>query len=107
MQTVTEAKLGHVLNGLPGLPRVVTSGNFATPWRALSLLDAPLPDVVLVHTSMPADGTVSLGVEVNVLPAAIEAVRARGGLVIAQLNPRMPYTFVEGGVPPSETTTAI
>jgi hypothetical protein len=27
---------------------------------------------------------------VNVLPAAIEAVRARGGLVVAQLNPRMP-----------------
>jgi hypothetical protein len=34
MRTVTEAKLGHVLTGLPGLPRVVTSGNFATPWRA-------------------------------------------------------------------------
>jgi hypothetical protein len=29
---------------------------------------------------------VSLGTEVNVLPAAIEAVRARGGLVIAQLT---------------------
>jgi acyl-CoA hydrolase len=36
---------------------------------------------------------VSLGVEVNVLPAAVEQVRARGGLVIAQVNPRMPYTF--------------
>ena len=51
------------------------------------------PDVVLVHTSAPADGTVSLGTEVNVLPAAIELVRSRGGLVIAQLNPRMPYTY--------------
>ena len=30
------------------------------------------------------------------LPAAIEAVRARGGLVIAQVNPRMPYTFGDG-----------
>ena len=50
------------------------------------LTDALPPDVVVVHTSMPANGTVSLGVEVNVLPAAIEAVRARGGLVIAQLN---------------------
>jgi len=48
--------------------------------------------VVLVHTSAPAGGTVSLGTEVNLLPAAIEAARARGGLVIAQLNPRMPYT---------------
>jgi hypothetical protein len=47
---------------------------------------------VLVHTSAPSGGTVSLGTEVNILPAAIEAVRSRGGLVIAQLNPQMPYT---------------
>ena len=32
----------------------------------------------------------------NILPAAIEAVRARGGLVIAQLNPHMPYTYGDG-----------
>ena len=51
------------------------------------------PDVVLVHTSAPVDGKVSLGIEINVLPAAIEAVRRRGGLVIAQVNERMPYTF--------------
>jgi acyl-CoA hydrolase len=30
---------------------------------------------------------------VNVLPAAVEAARARGGLVIAQANARMPWTF--------------
>jgi acyl-CoA hydrolase len=51
------------------------------------------PDILLLHTSLPRDGKVSLGVEVNILPAAREAVRARGGLVIAQLNPQMPYTF--------------
>lgn len=51
------------------------------------------PDVVLIHTSTPRDGTVSLGVEVNVLPAAIEAAHARGGRVIAQVNPRMPFTY--------------
>ena len=54
------------------------------------------PDVVLLHTSMPRDGRVSLGIEVNVLVAAIERVRARGGLVVAQLNPQMPYTFGDG-----------
>jgi len=64
----------------------------------LSLVPALLsevltPDVVLVQTSAPSDGTVSLGTEVNVLPAAIEAARAHGGLVIAQLNPRVPYTY--------------
>jgi acyl-CoA hydrolase len=51
------------------------------------------PDVLLLHTSTPRDGKVSLGIEVNVLVAALERVRARGGLVVAQLNPRMPYTF--------------
>jgi hypothetical protein len=47
----------------------------------LSLVPALLatalpPDVVLVQTSVPSGGTVSLGTEVNVLPAAIEASRA-------------------------------
>jgi len=51
------------------------------------------PDVVLLHTSPPRHNTVSLGIEVNILPAAVERVRARGGLVIAQVNPAMPYTF--------------
>jgi acyl-CoA hydrolase len=51
------------------------------------------PDVVLLHTSTPDEGKVSLGIEVNILPAAVEAVRARGGLVVAQLNPNMPYTL--------------
>ncbi|GGD19839.1 4-hydroxybutyrate CoA-transferase [Nocardioides daphniae] len=51
------------------------------------------PDVVVVHTTLPRDGKVSLGLEVNVLPAAIEAARARGALVVAQMNPRMPWTF--------------
>jgi acyl-CoA hydrolase len=51
------------------------------------------PDVVLIQTTPPANGTVSLGTEVNVLPAAIEAAHARGGIVIAQLNRSVPYTY--------------
>src|SRR5271166_184691 len=57
------------------------------------------PDAVLLHTSLPRDGKVSLGIEVNVLPAAIEQTRARGGLVLAQVNPHMPYTFRAGEIP--------
>jgi acyl-CoA hydrolase len=61
------------------------------------LLAGPLaPDIVVLHTSTPQSGTVSLGAEVNVLPAAVDAARARGGIVIAQLNPQMPYTFGDG-----------
>lgn len=150
MRTLSEQQLSAVLAGLPGdCPRVVASGNFATPHHALTVLDKAVaeyrlfvlnaqpglperdgvtletpfvgpgmrgrpqlryfpsrlslvpyllkqhlqPDVVLVHTSLPVDGTVSLGTEVNILPAAIEAARARGGVVVAQTNPRMPYTY--------------
>jgi len=50
------------------------------------------PDVVIIHTTKPRNGAVSLGVEVNVLPAAIEATRARGGIVIAAANAHMPFT---------------
>lgn len=57
------------------------------------------PDVVVVHTSLPVDGKVSLGIEVNIMPGAIEAVRAAGGVVIAQANPNMPYTFGDGEYP--------
>jgi acyl-CoA hydrolase len=51
------------------------------------------PDLVVLHTTRPRGGKVSLGVEVNVLPAAIEAARARGGRVVAQVNDQMPWTF--------------
>ncbi len=54
------------------------------------------PDVVLVHTSLPRDGSVSLGSDVSVLPAAIAAVRRRGGVVLAQANRYMPYTYGDG-----------
>lgn len=54
------------------------------------------PDVLLLHTSTVRDGKVSLGVEVNILPAAIEATKAKGGIVIVQANPQMPYTFGDG-----------
>jgi acyl-CoA hydrolase len=149
MRVLSETQLAAVLaSAAVTPPRVVVSGNHATPHRALTVLDSALaeyrlftlnaqpgipvregvtletpfvgpgmrgrpglryfpsrlslvphllkqtlpPDIVLVHTSTPADGTVSLGTEVNILPSAIEAARARGGLVVAQLNPNMPYT---------------
>lgn len=56
------------------------------------------PDVVLVHTSTPRRGRVSLGIEVDILPAAIEAVRRRGGLVVAQVNRHMPYAYGDGEI---------
>jgi acyl-CoA hydrolase len=149
VRIISEARLSALLGARPDAPRVVAGGNFATPWRALAVLDAAVaeyrlfmlnaqagvpdrdgvilespfvgpgmrgrrglryfpcrlslvpvlladtlpPDIAVIQTSAPSGGTVSLGTEVNVLPAAIEAVRARGGLVIAQLNPRVPYTY--------------
>jgi len=56
------------------------------------------PDVVLLHTSTQRFDTVSLGTEVNILPSAIEAARGHGGLVIAQANTQMPYTYGDSQV---------
>ncbi len=141
--------LARALASLPANPRVVVTGNHATPWHTVKLVDDALdeyrlwalngqpqlpdregvvlessfvgpgqrrsprlsyvpsrlsmvpslfgkqlpPDLVVLHTTRPRDGKVSLGVEVNVLPAAIEAVRRNGGVVIAQTNANMPWTF--------------
>ena len=56
-------------------------------------------DVVIAHTSAPIAGKVSLGLEINVLPGAIAACKAAGGIVIAQVNRQMPYTFGDGELP--------
>ncbi len=102
----------HALNAQPGLPErpgVTMETCFVGPGMRTSadLVYIPArlsmvpklftstcpPDIVLVHTTPPVDGKISLGVEVNILPAAIEAVRARGGVVVAAMNPAMPYTY--------------
>lgn len=99
------------LNGQPGLPDrdgVVHETPFVGPGvrgsERLDYLPARLslvprlfartcvPDVVLLHVAPPREGRVSLGIEVNVLPAAVEQCRRNGGLVIAQVNPDMPWT---------------
>jgi acyl-CoA hydrolase len=54
------------------------------------------PDVVLLHTTPPRAGRVSLGLEVNILPSAVEQARRRGGMVVAQVNPQMPWTYGDG-----------
>src|ERR1700753_3532857 len=39
MRVVSERELAVVLGSLTGTPRVVAGGNYATPWRALAVLD--------------------------------------------------------------------
>jgi acyl-CoA hydrolase len=105
----------HLLNAPAGIPSrdgVVHETCFVGPGMrrspSLSYVPARLslvprlfattlpPDVVCLHVSRPRRGTVSMGTEVNVLPSAVEACRARGGLVLARVNPAMPYTFGDG-----------
>jgi acyl-CoA hydrolase len=102
----------YVLNAQPGIPDrpgVILETSFVGPGMRKSprlcyipsrlslvprLFRSTLPpDLVVLHTTTPRDGTVSLGLEVNILPGALEAARARGATVIVQMNPRMPYTY--------------
>ncbi len=165
MRVVDEHALATALGALQGpAPRVVASGNLATPWELVRVLDAALPryrlfvlnvqaappdrdgvvvetpfvgpgvrewrdrleylpmrlslvprlfsstrppDAVLVHTSPPRNGRLSLGIEVNILPAAIAAARRRGGVVVAQLNESMPYTRGDAEVDVADVDLAI
>lgn len=163
MRVVSLEALKTKLAALPGVPRVVVSGNFAAPSAAVAALDAALPayrlfalnaqtglpdregvvletpfvgpgmrrsprlrylpsrlslvpvlfhtttppDVVLLHTSVVHDGTVSMGTEVNIMPAAVEAARERGALVVAQVNPQMPYTYGDGQLAVDEIDLAV
>jgi acyl-CoA hydrolase len=149
VKVVDIGSVAGVLGDLPTQPRIVVSGNHATPSALLSAVDRVVqsyrlfllnaqpgipvrpgvvpetvfvgpgmrghpdlsyvpsrlslvpqlfattlpPDVVLLHTTTPRGNSVSLGTEVNVLPAAVEEARRRGAVVLAQLNPRMPWTF--------------
>lgn len=65
------------------------------------------PDVVMLHCAPPIDGMLSMGLEVNVLPKAVETCRARGGLVIAVINPQMPYTYGDGQIPVEHVDLAV
>jgi acyl-CoA hydrolase len=153
MKIASEGTIAQALRSLPGIePRVVVSGNYATPWELVRILDKTLarcrtfvlnpqdgwpiregfvtetpfvgpgarkdplldylpmrlslvprlfalnrpPDAVLIQTSTPKSGKVSLGIEVNIMPAAIGEVRRRGGIVIAQMNAQMPHTRGDG-----------
>ena len=60
------------------------------------------PDLVCVSVAPARDGMWSLGPEVNVLPAAIEACRARGGLVAVQVNSHLPWTYGDGLLGPDD-----
>jgi acyl-CoA hydrolase len=158
VRVITVEQLKSILASLPANPRIVASGNFATPTVLLKLADECIPefrlhmlnaqlgipdregvtyesafvgtgmrrhprlsyiptrlsllpvlyrdhyrpDVVMLHASPPRFDTVSLGTEVNVLPAAIDATRARDGIVIVQSNTQMPYTYGDSQIYESE-----
>ena len=65
------------------------------------------PAAVLIHTSPPRNGRVSLGIEVNIIPAALERARRTGGLIVAQVNRHMPYTTGDAEIDVEDIDLAI
>lgn len=144
-----ESALRSLLDGLPANPRIVISGNHATPRHILRLIDEHLPeyrlwvlngqlglpdregvtletsfvgpgqrrsprlyyvpcrlslvpslfrdlqrpDLVVLHTTKPRGGRVSMGTEVNILPGAVESALRNNGKVVCQVNEHMPWTY--------------
>ena len=72
------------------------------------LLERVIPaDVVILHCAPPRDGMLSLGIEVNILPAAIAGCRRRSGRIVAVINDQMPYTYGDAQIPESIVDVAI
>jgi hypothetical protein len=44
VRVVSQERLGTILSALPGVPRVVAGGNYATPWPALAMFDAAVAE---------------------------------------------------------------
>ena len=65
------------------------------------------PDVVCLNVAPAHEGRWSMGTEVNVLPAAVRAARRRGGLVVAQVNRAMPWTYGDGLLSEEEIDLAV
>lgn len=149
MRKINEIQLKQILQNLPKNPRIVASGNHATPTYLLDIAEQEIetftlhmlnashgiptregithetafvgkgmrhsenlkyipcrlsmvpilfenskkPDIIFIHTSKRYNNTLSLGIEVNILPAAIEAGRKNGAIIIAMANEQMPYTY--------------
>lgn len=82
---VAEGKVDFVPANLMELPSIFLSG-------------AVTVDVAIIQTSVPGDkGFVSLGVAVDVAKVAIK----QASLVIAEINPNMPFTLGDTAIPVS------
>lgn len=93
--TLETCFVGPGMRGAPTLSYVPCRLSMVPPLLKRRLV----PEVVVLHTTPPREGTVSMGIEVNILPGALEAVRSHGGLVVAAVNPHMPFTFGDAVVP--------
>ena len=124
MRVITAEQLPSVLATLPANPRIIASGNFATPYTLLKAADANLEKFVLhmlnAHPGIPDREGITyesafvgpamrrhprldyIPSRLSLLPVVIESARAHGGIVIAQANKQMPYTYGDAQIYESE-----
>jgi len=80
---VVDGIADHVPISLAHVPAMLNIGRY-------------IPDVALIQTTMPDEhGYVSLGVSVDMASSALQEART----VIAEINPRMPWTMGESAIP--------
>lgn len=84
--------VGPGMRGMPGLSYLPARLSHVP----MLLTTRFVPDVVLLTVSTPIGGTWSLGAEVNILPAAIDACRVAGGVVLAESHDDVPFTHGDG-----------
>ncbi|WP_411914020.1 acetyl-CoA hydrolase/transferase family protein [Acidipropionibacterium timonense] len=65
------------------------------------------PDLVLLHTSVPRGGKVSMGIEVQIMPGALEAAKECGALVVAVVNEHMPFIRGDGVIDVDDVDLAV
>jgi hypothetical protein len=94
VRTVSEERLGALLGAIPGTPRVVAGGNFATPWRALAALDAAVAEYQLFMLNAQAGVPTGFGGQTDFVVGALHSAGGRAIIALPSWHPKADVSTV-------------